>query len=270
MLGKLMKYEWKATRRIFPLIYLVVLVFAVLSGLSMRGSFLRGAEDAVFSNERAMVLFLAVYAILIVALVIVTIVVIVVIIHRFYQSMLSQEGYLTHMLPVKKWQQIVSKLLMAFIWMVLAVIVIVISVAILFGMTGEFSIILQNLDWKELFQNIGMNTAEFILLIVLFVVGVVRYILQLYAAMAIGGSANAHKVAYSFLAYIVIAICTNIISVICGIGMLNNMSMTVYEYSSTLPTVSGLWVPSIILNLCISVVLFILTEYFLRKKLNLE
>lgn len=267
MLGKLMKYEWKATRRIFPLIYLVVLVFAVLSGLSMRGSFLRGAEDAVFSNERAMALFLAVYAILIVALVIVTI---VVIIHRFYQSMLSQEGYLTHMLPVKKWQQIVSKLLMAFIWMVLAVIVIVISVAILFGMTGKFSIILQNLDWKELFQNIGMNTAEFILLIVLFVVGVVRSILQLYAAMAIGGSANAHKVAYSFLAYIVIAICTNIISVICGIGMLNNMSMTVYEYSSTLPTVSSLWVPSIILNLCISVVLFILTEYFLRKKLNLE
>ena len=51
MLGKLMKYEWKATRRIFPLIYLVVLVFAVLSGLSMRGSFLRGAEDAVFSTK---------------------------------------------------------------------------------------------------------------------------------------------------------------------------------------------------------------------------
>lgn len=48
MLGKLMKYEWKATRRIFPLIYLVVLVFAVLSGLSMRGSFYAG-QKTLFS-----------------------------------------------------------------------------------------------------------------------------------------------------------------------------------------------------------------------------
>ena len=261
-----MKYEWKATRRIFPLIYLVVLVFAALSGLSVRTSLLRGVEGSVLNNERLMDLFLIVYAILIVALVIITI---VVIIHRFYQSMLSQEGYLSHTLPVKKWQQIVSKLLMSFIWMVLAMVVIVVSVAILLGLTGEFSFVLQNLDWKELFQQISVS-AEFILIIVLFVVGVVRSILQLYAAMAIGGSANSHKIAYSFLAYIVIAICSNIISVISGIGMLNNMSMTVYEYSTTVPTVSGLWVPSIILNVCISVVLFLITEYFLRKKLNLE
>lgn len=267
MLGKLMKYEWKSTRRIFPLIYLVVLVFAVLSGLSMRKGFLGGAEYGGIDNGRAMLLFFVVYAILVVALAIVTV---VVIIHRFYRSMLSQEGYLSHTLPVKKWQQIVSKLLMSLIWMVLAAVVIILSLAIIIGFSLEFSAVFENFNLKMLFQTIGYSRTEIAVIIVLFVLSIIRSILQFYAAMAIGGSANSHKVAYSFLTFVVIVICANVISAIAGIGALNKVTMTAYEYTTALPSVSALWGPNIVFELCTSVVLFLITEYFLRKKLNLE
>lgn len=100
MLRKLLKYEFKATGRLIGVIYLAVLAAAIVTGIIGRFS------DATIDNPIAFMIFVAIYAILIVALIVVTI---LMIIERFYKNMLTGEGYLMHTLPVPTWMHVGAK-----------------------------------------------------------------------------------------------------------------------------------------------------------------
>lgn len=263
MLGKLLKYEWKSTRRIFPLIYAAVLIIAFLLGLSMRGV---GTSNAVFGNELGSVMFMGVYLILILALAVVTI---VVIIARFYKNMVSQEGYLTHVLPVRTWQHVASKTIMAFIWFFLAVVVILVSIFVMAAATGELRIVWQEIRLSELMEMIRDVKGTVILFVICFFVQIVRLILQFYASMSIGGAANKHKVLYSFLAFIVIAVILNVVNTLLSLGAVNGIVDLALSGTGDL-MVTSLLVKQLVSDLVVGAVFFVLTNYFLKNRLNLE
>ena len=104
MLGKLFKYEVKATARIFLPLYFVLIVFAIINSFM---SF--NADD--FSLPQFITLTL--YIFILVGMFVASL---IVMIQRFYKNLLSEEGYLMFTLPVKPYKHIISKLIVSVMW----------------------------------------------------------------------------------------------------------------------------------------------------------
>lgn len=198
MFGKLMKYEMKSlTRGLLPLygaILAVAVINRVLMGISLNSGM--GIPE---------VIAMMVYFGLCVAVGVVTIMAVV---QRFYKGLLCDEGYLMHTLPVRPVELVLSKLTGATVMTILSGVVGVVSVLILMSVGLNF-VDFFAVDWfggfRDLFHNFpSWPLAVFeCLLVGLFCV--TGQIAQLYAAMALGHLSNKHRVAMSFVWYLVIS-----------------------------------------------------------------
>lgn len=194
MFGKLMKYEMKSlTRGLLPL-YGAILAVAVINRVLMGISLNSGMGLPV-------IIAMMVYFGLCVAVGVVTIMAVV---QRFYKGLLCDEGYLMHTLPVRPVELVLSKLTGATVMTILSGVVGVVSVLILMSVGVNFAV-----DWlggfRDLFRNFpSWPLAVFeCLLVGLFCV--TGQIAQLYAVMALGHLSNKHRVAMSFVWYLVIS-----------------------------------------------------------------
>lgn len=106
MLGKLLKYEFKYSARMLPVVYLAVAV-AYLFGL------LAKALD-IAPLRVSMSLLLVVGG---VAAVIITFLTVIL---RYFKGLFGAEGYLSQTLPVSKGCLIASKVITAYIWMIIS------------------------------------------------------------------------------------------------------------------------------------------------------
>lgn len=194
MFGKLMKYEMKSlTRGLLPL-YGAILAVAVINRVLIGISLNSGMGLPV-------IIAMMVYFGLCVAVGVVTIMAVV---QRFYKGLLCDEGYLMHTLPVRPVELVLSKLTGATVMTILSGVVGVVSVLILMSVGLNFAV-----DWlggfRDLFRNFpSWPLAVFeCLLVGLFCV--TGQIAQLYAVMALGHLSNKHRVAMSFVWYLVIS-----------------------------------------------------------------
>ena len=117
MLGKLLKYELKATSRVFIPLYIAILVVSIVNGLSLNLEILniQGLATIVL-----MCLFISLFVITI-----------VVTIQRFNKNLLKDEGYLMFTLPVSSKHLVLSKYLTSLIWTFLSFVVAFLSFTIL-------------------------------------------------------------------------------------------------------------------------------------------
>ena len=283
MLGKLLKYELKSTSRMMGVLYLAVLVVAAVVGFIARGTIL----DATQGNAIAIVISGLIYALLIMALMIVTI---VMILQRFYKNLLKGEGYLMHTLPVPTWMLVASKVISALIWILLSIAILVVSVFVVFltGIAG--SGIFSFFNWSsfhldDFFRVFQESAGSVFMSILASIIQIVRIVLLVYTAMAIGAAAKRHKVFYSVLTFIVILIIMGIIGTITNIDLIGTITSSAavsetagastgltVEAGNGLETVGyiGLLAKQCITDAIYSVVFFIATTWFLKNKLNLE
>lgn len=194
MFGKLMKYEMKSlTRGLLPL-YGAILAVAVINRVLMGISLNSGMGLPV-------IIAMMVYFGLCVAVGVVTIMAVV---QRFYKGLLCDEGYLMHTLPVRPVELVLSKLTGATVMTILSGVVGVVSVLILMSVGLNFAV-----DWLGGFHDLFRNFPSWplavfeCLLVGLFCV--TGQIAQLYAVMALGHLSNKHRVAMSFVWYLVIS-----------------------------------------------------------------
>ena len=127
MLGKLIKYEFKATGRTFLPLYGAILLVALIQrflGRNNKGVFEELNTLGNFTNLALVGLFIA--------LVVITL---IVTIQRFQKNLLSDEGYLMFTLPVKIRSLIITKMLVAVTWVILSGIVGVITFIVLTAST---------------------------------------------------------------------------------------------------------------------------------------
>ena len=262
MLGKLIKYEFKATGRTFLPLYGAILLVALIQrflGRSNKGVFEELNTLGNFTN-------LALGGLLI-ALVVITL---IVTIQRFQKNLLSDEGYLMFTLPVKIRSLIIAKMLVAVTWVILSGIVGVITFIVLFA-TGEFfaevgqmfsifiprmMIMLQDeVGRMGLFVITQFALATFLMYI--------QFVVLIYLSLAIGQfpSFQKHRTAASFIAFFVINTAINWIT---GMTMLGSL----YTEANMDPTRS-LFIANIMAIVFI-VVMFEGTTYILKKHLNLE
>jgi hypothetical protein len=269
MLGKLLKYEIKATARLFLPLYLTIVVFAVINRFFLA---MPNLGDKSFSfYSLAVTISMIVFVTLMVGLVVMTL---FVLIQRFYKNLLGDEGYLMFTLPVKSWSHILSKLIISMLWTIASSIVAFCSILLIFSKNINISELLNELSvaYNQIVQQFGAYTYLINLEVIIFVLlNLASTILIIYAAIALGHLFNKHKLLSSFGMYIVLQIISQMIMSLAGFIFFN---LAIFKPESTfIPNVllvNGILLLSILFSGAFTAGYFFLTNYILKRKLNLE
>ena len=268
MLGKLLKYELKATSRVFIPLYIAILVVSIVNGLSLNLEILniQGLATIVL-----MCLFISLFVITI-----------VVTIQRFNKNLLKDEGYLMFTLPVSSKHLVLSKYLTSLIWTFLSFIVAFLSFTIIFMIPTykyfDFSYFIN--EFNLLFSNmLNLNIlGQFLKIILLMIISYTIFIFNVYLALSVGQLPifNRFRNVSSFIGFLVINLlisyAQNIVSLFVNDASVNIEAIDNINYainSVTSIVSKGLNI-AIVINIIIILVLFFATTYILDKKLNLE
>lgn len=268
MLGKLLKYELKATSRVFIPLYIAILVVSIVNGLSLNLEILniQGLATIVL-----MCLFISLFVITI-----------VVTIQRFNKNLLKDEGYLMFTLPVSSKHLVLSKYLTSLIWTFLSFVVAFLSFTIIFMIPTykyfDFSYFIN--EFNLLFSNmLNLNIlGQFIKIILLMIISYTIFIFNVYLALSVGQLPvfNRFRNVSSFIGFLVINLlisyAQNIVSLFVNDASVNIEAIDNINYaiSSVTSIVSKGLNIAIVINIIIILVLFFATTYILDKKLNLE
>lgn len=147
MFGKLMKAEWRASRRVIGALCAVVLISGALLGL-MGNVLLREGTGSWQLPDFVNVLFslLSMTAMLAVTLSLAASVFYV--LWRYYRSRFTEEGYLTYTLPVNNHQLMLSSILASVLEILL------VGLATVAAMAMAFGIFAAELPWNEVDQGL--------------------------------------------------------------------------------------------------------------------
>lgn len=259
MLGKLFKHE------LIDLFRKTILYFSIVIGLSIL-VFLFGelAENYLFFGFVNQ-LFIVGYFISIAGIMIYSIFYPVT---RYYKSMLKDEGYLTHTLPVTKGQLLFTKLVSAFILFFVSLIV----------FAGSFLIFISTLVPIDEFINLvelvinGIHENQFVAYLLIFVYIIVYYygaIMLFITALTLGHSRSVKKGTNSFFAGVIIYFIQQGLGTLAlGIIFLTNDFQNAIDSGEFKPT--SIILISMLTYLVLVVGEIFTTHYFLKHKLNLE
>lgn len=268
MLSKLLKYELKATGRIFLPLFLALLVFAGITRLiSPIGGQGEWATPAIIS--------MVIYIIIMVGMFVMTF---IMMIQRFKNNLLSDEGYLMHTLPVKPWKHIVSKLFVSILWIVASGFAALISILIIALKRGDITRIARELAYFYHQSYDYLGASIYVLSFEIFIgilATLASVILIVYASIAIGHLFNQHKMLASFAAFIALStlsqILFSLISLIPGTAFFPNMHISSPHDFVVLQSVIQLAIAyGIAFTGFLCAAYFAVTNFILSKRLNLE
>lgn len=258
MLGKLMKYEFKAMGRIFLPLFGALLVVAAVNRLFISMNF---TVPKIIGTSISVVMIVAL-----------CVIALILTLQRFYRNLLKSEGYLMLTLPVSTDSLIWSKLLVASIWTIVSLIVVMLAVSIM-AVTGDsFRAFLNAVQtffrclWEGGFNAVFLTVET----VVLAILSLFSGILMLYTCMALSLLVNKHRVGFSFLMYIVISIIGQIAASIIATTYNFPSFHNIVDLQTALGPIQSVF------NLCFACILisgavfYAVTRYMLRNKLNLE
>ena len=263
MLGKLMKYEWKATWKLLLPMNLLIVIMTFLACITVQVDF--------FDSDNGMVVFSAMMILLTYmgSMFVVCIGTAIYLIYRFYTSTYGDQGYLLHTLPVDKHHIIISKVLVSAAWIFISMILMFMSVMFLFAQEGEF---LQ--DFVDSFASIieywgGAEVTGFIMImtVIATIFHIFARILKITACISLGQLSADHKVLMSFAFYFAFYFVQQIFTMLyyVFIEVLNSASESLY-----ISFFDNFWEGTLISSIIYSVIFYLVTWYVMDKKLNLE
>ena len=282
MLGKLMKYEFRATARWFLPMYLLLLAVAAINRLFLELSGMSGEPFfGLFAGNQVLETvfnaitfsFTMLYVLAIFALFILTFVIIV---YRFYRNLLGDEGYLMMTLPVTAGQNIWAKLHTAVVWCAASLVVCMASVCILLLGPSDLEWIVQivpdffrnffQIDSALLFHAI-CYIVEFVILII---VSLYANAVFFYACLAIGHRlSRKHRLLSAIGAYLLISFLMQTVYTILLVlfGFLSDGLLSMLSAEAAFHLIM---IGSILLSVVEWIVFFVITSNTLHKHLNLE
>ena len=128
MLGKLIKYDFKALSRDFIFFNIMLLITEALGRFLFIGKLVDNPNSLSDSGAIIMTIAIMLYVILFMTAVFGTLLVIAI---HFYKNLYSDEGYLTHTLPVSRTQLLISKTVSGSVWMMIDMILVILIVLVL-------------------------------------------------------------------------------------------------------------------------------------------
>lgn len=282
MLVKLIKYEWKRMWKIPTLLLLILWGGALISSLPFAG--LRFQADGIEPVVNPGVIYILggiIWGLFLIAAIGVSFGINIYVALQFYFSMYSDEGYLTHTLPVTPRQLLIAKGLVMILWNMLNALGVFFSLLIFGGMGVLLSDLKWALIWQVITEGVRVIVGEFgkvleiaggswgeILAIML--VGTVANLLMgtmhVIGAITLGQLARKHKIGAAIGAGCIIAAVLSLVEGVLQIPLTIGIYMEENLYSLTILTV---WI-SILIYGALSAGLFVISERIIRKRLNLE
>ncbi|MEE1313228.1 MAG: hypothetical protein UHS41_05720 [Lachnospiraceae bacterium] len=252
MLGKLIKYDLKAMGKTMVPLWITVIIIGLIYGIQTYFGFMAPMFDEGMSGILILVLFSIFLAIFVLNIIFV--------IQRFWNGLLKEEGYLMFTLPVSIRSLILSKSISSFLISLGSVITA--GIVASFMALGAFSY-QEVKDFVNEISSMIVINSEFIIDMILqmfiIILSIISGIYEAYAAMAIGHLSNKNRFVFSFVSYIVLS---GIVGTIEGfiIDILDNMMLEDLVYSILM----------LVLTIVLIIVYHAITEFILRKRLNLE
>lgn len=308
MLGRLLKYELRATARLYFPLYLAVLILAALWRISFFGIMSRNISgdeyglhvvlsqaDGPLGDLLGMVISFILFAYVLMVLG-AFVIHFIITLQRFWKNLMGDEGYLMFTLPVSTDALLWSKAISALIWTAATLLVVALSVLILCGHPVVFQIIkdvilqnISNASWQriEVLWIRALPPSLWVLTLLAAVANVFSDVFHFYAAMAIGHTVKGHKILASVGAYMAIAAIEGVAS-----GFLSSALMPVLSRPlSELPMwdymfltvedvalfadalgdmLSGFMMMILIATAVFTAAVYLVTRHILTTQLNLE
>lgn len=256
MLRKLMKYEFKATGRIMLPLYGALLGFSIINKIFIGTNMAEVNMD--FLGGIPAIITMIGYFVTMVAVFVGTLFITV---QRFYKNLFGDEGYLMNTIPVKSSQNIVNKLVVSMVWTIISGFIAATSIFVMAYEPGVLKEVIR--EFKNIYSEIGLNVFGIIEFIILGIVSLAHQIMMLYASLSIGQLFKSKKLLGGFAGFMILSIAQQ--SII-GIGMTILVASDSFIYlSSHYAILCG-----IIVCLIFFTILFCITNYILKNKLNLE
>ncbi|MCQ2597298.1 MAG: hypothetical protein MJ181_05560 [Treponema sp.] len=272
MLGKLIKHEFKNTYKVMLAVYAAYILLTLLGSLSSY-NLSKGSAEPNFLTISVIIF----YVLSCVAVYISTFVYICI---RYYKTMYSTQGYLTHTLPVKGITIFNAKLIVSTIWMIVSVLVLMVSVFFFVNSAsqGEVWKSFTTYSWSEFnrrfFEEVGMYFTPIIWTgIYGVIVGMVLVNLWIFASFALGQLSDKHKVAYSVLSgmglYFLFQI-TGLAEIMTSIKRAEALDSLESAVSDFEVFFNSAITRSIETSIIVCLVLYGICVFINKKKLNLE
>lgn len=262
MLGKLLKYEIPAMgRKMLPL-YAAWAAAAFILGLS--------TQSADSKSEFIVVISALLYTAIATAIMVMTVIMIV---QRYSNSLLGDEAYFNHVLPVTASAHIANKLISATLWVFVTILVAALT-AILIGLGGLIVAGLHGMNIGSILHdlfNIDFNFPKHfglyvIEVLILVLASAVKTIMQIYAAVTIGRQVPNHTTLASIGAYIVIMMFESTVGrMMVPVFLRGWMQIDLSEAAS----LQQVFIPALIGTVLFSALYFFICKYLMEKRLNL-
>lgn len=274
MLGKLIKHEFRTTSRYILLIMAALVIITPIAAIYLRysGGFINrlnlssdiiGTLQKFFSG-----ICILVYVIAVIGVAFTTF---ISLLYRFYKSMISSEGYLTHTLPVKTSSILFSKGFVALVWSIASSLLIILSIAVFTRILGAWTM-------SDLSDAAGYITAAFdaaditighcMAFIIALILQLICNIAMIGAGFAIGHRMSGHPILGTIVSYLGITFVLQILtSVIMAV-----FAPVVEVFSNTMSISTGLyWMLTAVnvYNIIFAVVFSLITVYMFKNKLNI-
>lgn len=210
---------------------------------------------------------------------------------RFYRSMYTDEGYLSHTLPVTANQLFLSKVLVSGVWYLFITIgigisVVALIVSLMTGLLniGELSSVLTQYNgniWEFLAdafyelgrtyeEEMGINLLHYgITLLLTYVAGPFITMVTLFGALTIGQLSSKHKGLMGILAYAGLTILSSIIGSTVQSAFMFGANVANSASGITVSTNSAYDI-NVITSLLIAAIMYGVSYYIMNRKLNLD
>ncbi len=275
MLRKLFVYEWKACWKVPTTINVCLFIMTLIGVISLISPFwtLDYKIIDVFMFTALMIYYLSIIA--------GSIAVIVYIAVRYYKNIYTDEGYLTNTLPVTPRQIVLSKLFVSTIWNAITSIVITISVFLLihvalvsYGDVNLFSEL--GTLWTEIMtlcdssEKLSLFALLFAIILWL-IVSPIFSNLMMYSSIALGQMFTKHKVAGAVFWYIIQYMILQFVSaLIINIPLFSGLLKAESNDFSPFAVINPIVYGSLLLTIAATVGQYFISEYMLKRKLNLD
>lgn len=297
MLGKLMKYEWKNIWKAGTLMLLGMLVVTVIGCVVLRmpGGVVTGLLDNndINATQSWFVLssFVATLILYVIMLLASTWGMLIFLGIRFYRSMYTDEGYLSHTLPVTANQLFLSKVLVSGVWYLFITIgigisVVALIVSLMTGLLniGELSSVLTQYNgniWEFMAdafyelgrtyeEEMGINLSHYVITLLLtYVAGPFITMVTLFGALTIGQLSSKHKGLMGILAYAGLTILSSIIDSTVQSAFMFGANVANSASGITVSTNSAYDI-NVITSLLIAAIMYGVSYYIMNRKLNLD
>lgn len=280
MLKKLLKYDWKSVSGLLLILHGILLAYTLIGrigiafGLSKYGDTLTGSVTEAYGIVSG--IYILIYVFFIMAIMVVTGVYLAA---RFHKNLFSDEGYLTHTLPVSPAKIMWSKILVSWAWSVIDAVFVVASIMmlVLFKQTFEpFKNVV--CEFFSILAGVyGMQNQVLMILLILTVLAQFFgcYTMLVLFSMCLGSLFKTHKILGAVVSFFGINIILSIVSTIImfavpGWSSTGSVSVTAAANGGFIGGENSIFLFTFVWNLALAVVFFLGSRYILSRKLNLE